>query len=504
MFRGRCGSSGDGAANEGMALKHPSATTADAPPPAPASAMSRLERRAVAALSGIFSLRMLGLFMFLPVFSVHAHGYAGHTPLLVGVAIGIYGLTQGVFQVPFGILSDRFGRKPVIAAGLVIFALGSVVAALADGIWGVVAGRALQGLGAVAAAVMALASDLTGEAHRTKAMACIGASIGAAFALALVLGPVVAGAAGVSGLFWTTAVLAAVAVALLYLGVPDPPRVTSTGGAALADLAGVLRDGQMLRLDAGIFILHAVMIATFVALPIALRDRAGIDAAEHWKVYVGVLAASIAFTVPLIILADRKNRSRAVVLLGIVLLGAALAGLATAAGPAAVPASMEAVAGIGAGGAVLIACMVVYFTGFNALEASLPAMVSRAAPMHARGAALGVYSTSQYLGAFTGGILGGWLLGIGAERAVFVACAGLCAAWVLIAAGLRQPRRLSVERLRIGAVEREAVDALTARLLAVPGVIEAVVVAEERIAWLRVDRRHLDRPALRALSSITS
>ena len=481
-------------------MKHPSATTADAPPPAPASAMSPIERRAVAALSGIFSLRMLGLFMFLPVFSVHAHGYAGHTPLLIGVAIGIYGLTQGVFQVPFGILSDRFGRKPVIAAGLVIFALGSVVAALADGIWGVVAGRALQGLGAVAAAVMALASDLTGEAHRTKAMACIGASIGAAFALALVLGPVVAGAAGVSGLFWTTAVLAAVAVALLYLGVPDPPRATSSGGGALADLAGVLRDGQMLRLDAGIFILHAVMIATFVALPIALRDRAGVDVADHWKVYVGVLAASIVFTVPLIVLADRKNRSRAVVLLGVVLLGAALAGLATAAGPMAVPAPI----GTTAGSVALIACMVVYFTGFNTLEASLPALVSRAAPMRARGAALGVYSTSQYLGAFAGGIIGGWLLGAGGERAVFVACAGLCIGWMLIAAGLRQPRRLSVERLRIGAVEREAVDALTARLLAVPGVIEAVVVAEERIAWLRVDRRHLDRPALRALSSITS
>ena len=483
-----------------MALKHPSETTADAPP----SAMSPIERRAVAALSGIFSLRMLGLFMFLPVFSVHAHEYAGHTPLLIGVAIGIYGLTQGVFQVPFGILSDRFGRKPVIAAGLLIFALGSVVAALADGIWGVVAGRALQGLGAVAAAVMALASDLTGEAHRTKAMACIGASIGAAFALALVLGPVVAGAAGVSGLFWTTAVLAVLAVALLSLGVPDPPRVASGGGAALADLASVLRDGQMLRLDAGIFILHAVMIATFVALPIALRDRAGVDVADHWKVYVGVLAASIVFTVPLIVLADRKNRSRAVVLLGIVLLGAALAGLAAAAGPAAVPAPIGAVAGAGAGSVMLIACMVVYFTGFNTLEASLPAMVSRAAPMRARGAALGVYSTSQYLGAFAGGIIGGWLLGAGAERAVFVACAGLCAAWMLIAAGLRQPRRLSVERLRIGAVEREAVDALTARLLAVPGVVEAVVVAEERTAWLRVDRRHLDRSSLHALSSTPS
>ena len=453
----------------------------DAQPPA----MSSLEQRAVAALAGIFSLRMLGLFMFLPVFSVHAHEYAGHTPLLIGVAIGIYGLTQGVFQIPFGILSDRFGRKAVIATGLVIFVLGSVVAALSENIWGVVAGRALQGMGAVAAAVMALASDLTGESHRTRVMAVIGASIGASFALALVLGPVVTEAAGISGLFWTTAAMAALAIALLYLGVPAPPRMTSARTTALAGLRTGLRDGQMLRLNAGIFILHAIMIATFVALPIALRDRAGVDVADHWKVYIGVLLASVVFTVPLLVMADRRNRSRAVMLIGIVLLGASLVGLA----------------GTSAGGAVLIGCMVVYFTGFNTLEASLPALVSRVAPMHARGAALGVYSTMQYLGAFVGGIIGGWLLGTGGERAVLAACAVLCIGWVLIATGLRQPRRLSVEQLRVGAVERESVDALTTRLLAVPGVIEAVVVAEEGIAWLRVDRRHLDRSSLRALAS---
>ena len=453
--------------------------------PAP---LSRPERRAVAVLSGIFSFRMLGLFMFLPVFSVHAHEYAGFTPLLVGVAIGIYGLTQGMFQVPFGMLSDRFGRRPVITAGLLIFALGSVVAALADDIWGIVAGRALQGMGAVAAAVMALAADLTGEAHRTRVMAVIGASIGAAFALALVLGPVITEAAGVSGLFWVTAALASVAIVLLYVGVPAPPRMTARGGSALAGLNTALRDGQMLRLHAGIFILHGVMVATFVALPIALRDRAGVDVADHWKVYVGVLLASVVFTVPLILFADRANRSRTVMLLGVVLLGAALAGLA----------------GASAGGVVLMACMVVYFIGFNTLEASLPAMVSRVAPMRARGAALGVYSTLQYLGAFAGGILGGWLLGTGGEQLALAAGAGLCAGWVLIALGLREPRRLSVERLSVGTIESDSVDALTARLLAVPGVVEAVVVAEERTAWLRVDPRTLDRSVLHALSSTTS
>ena len=463
---------------------HRPGTAVDAPSPS----LSSIERRAVAALSGIFSLRMLGLFMFLPVFSVHAHEYPGHTPLLVGVAIGIYGLTQGMFQVPFGILSDRLGRRPIIAAGLLVFALGSVVAALADDIWGIVIGRALQGMGAVAAAVMALASDLTGETHRTRVMAIIGASIGAAFALALVLGPLVTEVAGVSGLFWVTASLAFLAIVLLYAGVPTPARMTHSGGSPLAGLSAAVRDGQMLRLNAGIFILHAIMVATFVALPIALRDRAGVEVADHWKVYVGVLLASVVFTVPLIVLADRANRSRAVMLAGIGLLGAALAGLA----------------GASAGSVMLVVCLVVYFTGFNTLEASLPAMVSRVAPMRARGAALGVYSTVQYLGAFAGGIIGGWLLGAGGERAVLAACAGLCIGWLLITFGLREPRRLSVERLPIGAVERDSVDALTARLLAVPGVIEAVVVAEEHTAWLRVDRRLLDRSSLRALSSTGS
>ena len=244
----------------------------------------------------------------------------------------------------------------------------------------------------------------------------------------------------------------------------------------------------MLRINAGIFILHAVMVATFVALPIAIRDRAGIDVADHWKVYVGVLLASVVFTVPLIVVADRTSRSRSVLVLAIALLGAALAGLA----------------GASAGSIALVACMVVYFTGFNTLEASLPAMVSRVAPMRARGAALGVYSTLQYLGAFAGGVIGGWLLGAGGERVALAACAGLCVGWLLIAVGLREPRRLSVERMPIGAVAPESVDALTARLLAVPGVIEAVVVVEERIAWLRVDCRELDRSSLHALSSTGS
>ena len=461
-------------------LAHRHVTEVGAPP----STLSPIERRAVAALSGIFSLRMLGLFMFLPVFSVHAHEYPGHTPLLIGVAIGIYGLTQGVFQVPFGILSDRFGRRPIIAAGLLIFALGSVVAAVADDIWGIVAGRALQGVGAVAAAVMALASDLTGETHRTRVMAIIGASIGVAFALALVLGPALTAVSGISGLFWVTAALAGLAIVLLFLAVPAPPRMAARSGAALSGLTAALRDSQMLRLDAGIFILHAIMVATFVALPIALRDRAGFDAADHWKVYVGVLLASVVFTVPLIVMADRAGRSRTVMLLGIVLLGAGLAGLAGA-----------------PGGIAFVLCLVVYFTGFNTLEASLPAMVSRVAPMRTRGAALGVYSTLQYLGAFAGGVIGGWLLGAGGEHVALAASTGLCLAWILIALGLREPRRLSVEQLPIGAIEGESVDALTARLLAVPGVVEAVVVAEERMVWLRVDRRNLDRSSLHAFSS---
>ena len=228
--------------------------------------MTRAERRAVSALAGIFGLRMFGLFLILPVASLYAGTLAGHTPLLIGLVLGAYGFTQALLQIPLGILSDRLGRKPVIVAGLLVFAVGSVVAALADHIVGVIVGRALQGAGAIAAAVLALTADLTREEQRTKAMGMIGVTLGLAFMLALIIGPILAGTVGVPAMFWFTGALAIAAIAVLWWGVPDPARAAPHRDVltAPAQIDGVLRDAQLRRLDLGIFVLHMGLTAMFV------------------------------------------------------------------------------------------------------------------------------------------------------------------------------------------------------------------------------------------------
>jgi predicted MFS family arabinose efflux permease len=449
--------------------------------------MTPVERRASLTLAGIFTLRMLGLFMIFPVFSLYADDYTGNTPMLTGIVIGIYGLTQAAFQIPFGMLSDRVGRKKVIAAGLLIFALGSAFAATADSIWGVIIGRALQGLGAIAAAVLALTADLTREEQRTKAMAIIGVSIGMAFALAMVMGPAVTRWVGLSGLFWLTGGLALTGIAVLLYYVPNPQEVRFHRDTepVPAQFARILSDGQLLRLDIGILILHLIMTATFVVLPLALRDQAGLASEDQWKFYLSVLPVSLLLMAPLVIHADRHNRVKHVFLLsiGIVML------------------SQAALYGFDHQLWLIAVAMILYFTGFTVLEASLPSMVSRLTPTDLKGTALGVYSTSQYLGAFLGGIVGGWVYGRFGLSAVFALCAGLCLFWLLLAANMRNPRPLSTHLLNLGMVSEDMTEDLTARLLAVTGVAEAVVVAEDGIAYLKVDQRRLDHEALRAFSA---
>ena len=327
--------------------------------------MTASERRASVALAGIFTLRILGLFMILPVFSLHAEAYEGYTPLLAGLAIGVYGLTQAIFQIPFGMLSDRIGRKRVITAGLIIFAAGSVVAALADSMWGVIAGRALQGLGAIGAAIIALTADLTREDQRTKAMAIIGVSIGFAFALAMMVGHALTGLVGISGLFWLTAVLAIAGIVVLHQHVPTPisTRFHRDVEPMPAQFREILSNRELFRLDAGIFILHLILTATFVALPLALRDSAGLRADAHWMVYVPVLIASAILMVPFVLYADRRNRLKAVFLAAIACLAAAELGMAWH----------------GAGLMALVALMALFFTAFSVLESSLPSLVSRIA-----------------------------------------------------------------------------------------------------------------------------
>jgi len=448
--------------------------------------MTRTEARSAASMAVIFALRMLGLFMIFPVFALYAEHLEGFTPALTGLAIGIYGLTQAFLQIPYGLMSDRIGRKPVIVFGLLVFALGSAMAAGADSIYGVIAGRAMQGAGAIAAAVMAFTADLVREEHRVKAMAIIGMSIGASFALAMVLGPVLNTWIGVPGIFWLTALLALIGIVVVVLLVPNPvvTRVRRDAEAVPAQFASVLRDRQLLRLDVGIFSLHLILTASFVVLPLALRDEAGLDASRHWEVYLPVLLLSLPMAIPFILQAEKHRRMKAVFVGAIAVIMLAELTLYE---------FHSQVAGIAAG-------LFIFYSAFNLLEAILPSLIAKMAPPDSKGTAMGFYSSSQFFGAFVGGTLGGWLHGRFDLGAVFLFSALVALAWLLFAASMKQPRYLVTRLLKVGPLEPDAARQLALRMTAVPGVAEAVVIAEDEIAYVKLDERELDEAALDALA----
>ena len=390
-----------------------------------ADRMSPEERRAGASLASIFALRMLGLFLILPVFSVYAKTLPGGDSLaLVGFALGAYGLTQAIFQIPYGIASDLWGRKRIIVIGLVIFALGSFVAAWAPDMRWIIIGRILQGMGAISAAVTALAADLTREQHRTKVMAMIGSSIGLVFALSLVGAPLLYGWIGMGGLFILTGALALAAIVLLLKAVPPAPP---PHGHEKLPLRRVIFDADLFRLNIGIFVLHMVQMAMFVVLPHALVDHGGLAAAEHWKVYLPAVLVSFAIMVPAIIAAERRDKMRpifraAIALLVVVQLGLLFAGQSLW---------------------TLALWLLLFFVAFNILEATLPSLVSRTAPPAAKGAALGVYNTTQAIGLFIGGAGGGYIAQNFGDNAVFAACTGLVLIWLAVANSMNFPQRRS-------------------------------------------------------------
>jgi MFS family permease len=379
--------------------------------------MNPAELRASLSLASVQSLRMLGLFMILPVLAIHARSLPeGGDPALLGIALGIYGLTQAALQLPFGIASDRFGRKPVIIVGLLIFAVGSVVAALASDLWMMAIGRGLQGAGAISAAVSALVADSTRESQRTKAMALVGISIGAMFALSLIVAPPLYRWLGITGMFAATAVLALVAIVWVIRGVPDVPRL-SREPLTRAQFARVASDPDLMRINFGIFSLHAVQVALFVVLPGWLIERAGLSAADHWMLYLPVVLLSFAPMMPAVGWGERRGRTRVVFLLSVAALVCVLLGLASR-----------------PQGIVPFALLLfVFFSAFNILEASLPSMVSRHAPAPVRGAALGLFNTTQSLGLFSGGLVAGLVRGTWGDAAVFLVAAGLLGAWLLAA-----------------------------------------------------------------------
>lgn len=385
--------------------------------------MNAGEWRATGTLAGLYTARMLGLFMVLPVLTLYVRELPGATPLAVGLALGIYGLTQAFMQLPFGIASDRLGRKPIILLGLVIFAAGSVLAATADTVVWLIAGRALQGAGAIGAAVNALLADLTRDSERTKAMLVLGVGIGASFILGFILGPLVDIWIGVPGIFLLTAFMALVCMPILIWGVPPAPRPRAAYSGIRRDLRLVLTDRQLLRMDAGIFLLHAMLTALFVRLPIVLGVKLGVPEVHHWLVYLPVMVASLALTLPLMQWSERRGHLKPIFMGAIGVLALANFSLIWLA---------DSLMGV-------VVALLAFFAAFNLLEATLPSLISRLCPQQLRGAGMGVYSSSQFLGIFVGGALGGLAVQYAGGMGVFGMCAVLAVIWLGIAAGLRPP-----------------------------------------------------------------
>ena len=390
--------------------------------------MTPSERRSSLGLALIFALRMLGLFLVVPVFELEASHYAGANPASIGMAMGVYGLTQAVLQLPLGMASDRWGRKRLIALGLLVFAVGSVVAAMATTIDGLLWGRAIQGAGAVSAAVTALLADQTRDVVRTKAMAMIGASIGLVFSLALIVSPLLAGWMGLSGMFWLVAVLALLAVVAIFVMVPPEPALhrDAVGGS----LAEVLAQPALLRLNVGVFMLHAVQLAMWMVLPRMLVE-AGLVKEHHWYVYLPAVLGSFLVMGGVLFRMERKGKLKQVFLASIVLVGLTQLALWWMSGSSAGEPSLW----------TLGLLLLVFFSGFNMLEASQPSLVSRQAPPQARGMALGVYNTLQSLGLFAGGAVGGILIKHSGPQMLFMASGVLMLLWLLVALGMTAPGR---------------------------------------------------------------
>ena len=437
---------------------------------------STVERRSVVSLSMLYAVRMLGLFMILPVLALYGEDFSDASPWLLGLALGAYGLTQAVLQLPLGMASDKMGRKPIILAGLLVFIVGSIVAALATSLWGVVIGRLLQGAGAIASTVMALLADLTHDKNRSKAMASIGASIGVAFAVSMVLGPLIASVGGLSLVFWSNVVLAVLGMVICLFWVPKP-EVSQTHGEAVA-LKGLikscLQDRQLLGMTLGVFVLHFTVTALFLHFP-GMLVSAGLSAEKHWMVYLPVMALAFVAMLPMIILAEAKGRIKPVYIFAITVLSISLIAFTQA----------HSVS-------MLVVLAWVYFVGFNLLEATLPSLVSKQARPGARGTAMGLFSSAQFIGAFCGGGLGGMISYWQGPNGVFVACVVLCGIWLAIAFGLRVPSKVDRLVIKLNTVD----SATTASLSAIEGVKEVVVVPDQQLAYLKVEKNGLDGAAL--------
>lgn len=441
------------------------------------SGLNSTEKRAAVSLALVFGLRMLGLFMIMPVFAIYGQSLEGYSPMWVGIAIGAYGLTQALLQIPMGMLSDKFGRKPIILIGLVIFCIGSLVAAYSDSVVGVTIGRAIQGMGAIASTVLALAADVTRDEQRPKVMATIGMCIGLSFAVSLILGPVLVDSIGLSGLFNLTAALALAGMLVVLFIAPNAVSKAPKGDTRAAPelIAAMLKDGQLLRLDVGIFVLHLVITSVFVVLPLMLLNL-DFATSDHWQLYFPTLMLSFFLMVPLIIIGAKNESMKQMYRLSLLLLAGALVMMYFL---------QDSFLG-------LFVAVIVFFTAFNYLEASLPSLIAKFAPAGKKGTAMGIYSSSQFFGAFWGGILGGVCYQYFGLSGVFITSTALVLLWWFYTAGMINPQVLKTYTLDASADDHDSADIMAQQLMALEGVKEAVVIFDDKAAYLKVDAKVFD------------
>jgi len=455
------------------------------------SGLNRIEKKAAFSLASVFGVRMLGLFMILPVFAIYGEQLVGYSPIWVGLAIGAYGLTQSLFQIPMGILSDKYGRKPIILAGLVVFLIGSAVAATSTTIYGVVIGRALQGMGAIASAILALAADLSREEQRPKVMATIGMFIGLSFTLAMILGPIVAEAFGLSVVFWFIAILTIVAMFLIQFTVPYSVNKAPRGDSVAlpAQIKKLIRHPQLSRLNWGVFILHMALTACFVTLPKQFV-ASGLVLENHWQIYLPTLLGSFFLMVPFMIFAIKKQKETQMFSAAVLLLSIAL--------------FMLWLLPIGFWSLVL--STILFFTAFNYLEATMPSILSRIAPAGVKGTVMGIYSSSQFLGAFAGGIIGGVLATAFGEQSIFLVMSVVCVLWVLLSLGMAPLKKSKSYSFETNIKTQEQAEAIAESVASMPGIIEATIMNDgenieisKHIAYLKVDINTVDLEKVKTL-----
>lgn len=446
--------------------------------------MNPLERRAAFSIAGIFSTRMLGLFMIFPVFAVFAQEeFQNVTGTQIGIAIGIYGLTQALLQIPYGMLSDKFGRKPLIIVGMLVFMVGSIICAVADSMEMMILGRAVQGMGAVAAVLMATVADLVSEQFRLRAMSIVGITIGFSFTASLVAGPILGELFGVRGIFWIIAGLGVLGIILVLFAVP---KITSQSFQREAEadpsqFKDVLKNPQLLRLDVGVFVLHATLSAMFIAIPFMIRDLAGLDSLSHWELYLPVMLLSFVFMVPFIIQAESKGRMKPI------LVGAILT-----------IAIMQLALLYGSTGFwTLFLWLFLFFTAFNLLEASLPSLVVKLSPADKKGTASGVYSSSQFFGAAAGGFIGGWFYEMYGVEGLFLFTTFIGLVWFLVAQSMANPLPLSIASVHYTAqLSAQEQQQLTEKLMCYDGVHEVVFVKADQRVFFKIDRKKIDEVGL--------